>query len=83
MWPGLGLKGRALVATPEVTAQLEAIGESVPPFIKVKEGAKKFHELISEAKAANKFGASVYVYDEADYQDMDLYLTETDFRALP
>lgn len=38
--------------------------------------AKLYHRLISEAKNANKAGAAVYVYDQADYADMRLFLSE-------
>ena len=37
--------------------------------------AAKFHALISAAKQANKFGASVYVYDVADYGAMRVFLS--------
>jgi hypothetical protein len=39
--------------------------------------AALYHQLISDAKAANKFGSSVYVYPLDDYKKYRLYITET------
>lgn len=38
--------------------------------------ASKFANLISASKASKKFGAAVYVYPEADYQGMRMFLAE-------
>ena len=41
------------------------------------EGAQKFHDLISQAKASTgDAGAQVYVYDPADYQGMKLFVRD-------
>lgn len=37
--------------------------------------AARYHSLIVEAKAAHEMGAQVYVYDEAEYRDMRLWIT--------
>ena len=39
-------------------------------------GAARFRKAISDAKSSSKHGAAVYVYDEADYAKMRLFLTE-------
>jgi ribosomal protein S18 acetylase RimI-like enzyme len=38
--------------------------------------AKFFLDQIEESKVQNKFGSSVFVYDESDYKDMRLFLAE-------
>jgi hypothetical protein len=40
------------------------------------ERAPDFHKAISQSKANSKYGAAVYVYDEAEYADMRLFQTE-------
>lgn len=39
-------------------------------------GAPGFRRAIEDAKASHKFGAAVYVYPEADYAGMRLFLTK-------
>ena len=38
--------------------------------------AKAFRDSIQEAKNSNAFGAAVYVYEESEYVDMRLFITE-------
>ena len=38
--------------------------------------AAVFHRLITEGKAKNPFGSSVFIYPEADYQSMRLFVTK-------
>jgi hypothetical protein len=59
-------------------AQIVDRGYTTPPLYHAKgdpESAQAFQNAIQAAKDANPYGASVYVYDLDDYQDMDLWLT--------
>ena len=76
----LGLTGKKFVASKKFAEILTELGENAPPLIMIPKGpksAKAFHKAITESKTKNKFGASVYVYDEKDYTDMKMFLTET------
>ena len=41
-----------------------------------EKSAAVFHRLITEGKAKNPFGSSVFIYPEADYQSMRLFVTK-------
>jgi GNAT superfamily N-acetyltransferase len=60
------------------TAQLRAEGKKVVDLYEVdaKHGAGHFRDAISQLKKNNPYHASVYVYDEAEYRDMRLFLNE-------
>ena len=63
----------------KVKNALAVAGVDAPKFLELTTGpasAKLYHRLISEAQKANKAGAAVYVYDQKDYADMRLFLTE-------
>jgi len=74
----LGLPSVAIF-TPATTFK-NALGEvpaAAPKFFEVgADGAKTFRNSIQASKDSSPFGASVYVYDEADYADMRLFLAE-------
>lgn len=40
------------------------------------ETASRFHEAITKSKQSTEYGAAVYVYDQAEYQGMRLFMTE-------
>ena len=40
------------------------------------ENAQVFKEAIERSKKDNKYGSAVYVYDQSEYADMDLFLAE-------
>jgi len=78
------LEGRVpVVATYSHTVKVKnafsVIGIDAPKFLELTSGtasAKLYHRLISDAQKANKAGAAVQVYDQAEYTDMRLFLTE-------
>ena len=39
------------------------------------DGNEQFHDAISSAKAANKYGASVHVYEPEEYRNVKMFLT--------
>ncbi|CAB4130845.1 hypothetical protein UFOVP123_38 [uncultured Caudovirales phage] len=57
-----------------------ALGEipaAAPKFFEVgADGASAFRDSIQSAKDRSPFGAAVYVYDQADYEGMRLFLAE-------
>jgi DNA topoisomerase IB len=58
---------------------LNARGFPAPDYLELKQGslaAKAFSEQITTAKAASPGGAAVYVYPEADYAKMRLFVTD-------
>ena len=54
----------------------QAYNSPVYELVPSKESAALFAKKITEAKAANDFGAAVYVYPESDYEGMKLFLAE-------
>lgn len=68
------------VDRPERADQIEADGNPVLDFLELDnsdpDNARKFREAITASKQNNKFGDSVYVYDEDEYKDMKLFATE-------
>ena len=63
----------------KVKNALDVVGIDAPKFYELTKGpaaAKLYHRLISEAQGANKAGAAVYVYEQPEYSDMRLFLTE-------
>lgn len=66
------------VAKPGVPESYAAAGASSPTYLELdpKASAKKFRDAISKSKADGAFGAAVNVYDESEYADMRLFLTE-------
>jgi hypothetical protein len=79
-------KGSRVLGIPSVaifspaTTFKNALGEvpaAAPKFFEVgADGAKTFRDSIQASKEGSVFGASVYVYDQADYEGMRLFLTE-------
>jgi len=73
----LGIPSVAIF-TPATTFK-NALGEvpaAAPKFFEVgADGAKTFRDSIQASKEGSVFGASVYVYDQADYEGMRLFLT--------
>lgn len=64
------------VSDRKVANNLNALGISTPTFLEVgPEAAGLFRERISQSKEANKYGASVYVYEEAEYAGMRMFMT--------
>ena len=67
------------VFTPATTFK-NALGEvpaAAPKFFEMgPDGAKTFRDSIQSSKDGSPFGASVFVYDEADYAGMRTFLTE-------
>jgi hypothetical protein len=61
-------------------SDIQANGYSTPTLIRAPKGdpesSAAFQAAIQRAKDGNPYGASVYVYDLAEYEDMDLWLTE-------
>ena len=58
---------------------LDELKRASPDLIEIapdSTGAKYFSQQITSAKDANKYGASVYVYPENEYQQMRLFVTE-------
>ena len=58
---------------------LEELNRASPDLIEIapdSTGAGYFSQQITSAKDANKYGASVYVYPENEYQQMRLFVTE-------
>lgn len=78
------VEGRVPVAatyshSQKVKNALDVVGIDAPKFYELTKGpaaAKLYHRLISEAQGANKAGAAVYVYEQPEYGDMRLFLTE-------
>lgn len=65
------------VPTPEATTQLESQKvDTTRAVIELKSDTAKetFRAAISQAKAENRFGSSVYVYDAEEYAGMKLFL---------
>lgn len=58
--------------------ELQARGLPAPDVYELDagEGARGFHEAISELGAGNRYASSVYVYDETSYAAMRLYSTD-------
>jgi hypothetical protein len=58
----------------------KAAGLAAPDFVEIAandpQGAAKFADSIQASKDATRFGASVYVYPAADYQNMRLFITK-------
>jgi hypothetical protein len=67
------------VFTPATTFK-NALGEvpaAAPKFFEMgPDGAKTFRDSIQSSKEGSLFGASVFVYDEADYADMRTFLSD-------
>lgn len=61
----------------EYAFELNSAGIATPDIVEIdpEAGAEIFHNLISDAKKENKFGASVYVYPEEEYKTMRLFTT--------
>lgn len=56
---------------------LGSIGAAAPSFHELAPaGASLFQDSIAASKQGNPFGAAVYVYSEAEYRDMRLFLTD-------
>jgi len=55
---------------------LGAVGKPAPTMYELDGGAALFRQAIQDSKNAGKFGAAVYVYDEADYANMRLFISE-------
>ena len=58
---------------------LDELKRASPDLIEIapdSTGARYFSQQITSAKDANKYGASVYVYPENEYQQMRLFVTE-------
>ena len=58
---------------------LDELKRASPDLIEIapdSTGAEYFSQKITSAKDANKYGASVYVYPENEYQQMRLFVTE-------
>ncbi len=79
-------KGSRVLGIPTVaifspaTTFKNALGEvpaAAPKFFEVgADGAKTFRDSIQASKEGSVFGASVYVYDQSDYEGMRLFLSE-------
>ena len=55
---------------------LGAVGKPAPTMYELDGGAPLFRQAIQDSKNNSKFGAAVYVYDEADYANMRLFISE-------
>jgi len=67
------------VFTPATTFKnaLSEVPAAAPKFFEMgPEGAKTFRDSIQASKESSPFGASVFVYDEADYADMRTFLSD-------
>ncbi len=78
------LRGLEIQATYTPTATLEKILDlseishpTVHELAKSPENAKAFREAITEAKNSDlKYGAAVWLYEQSEYEDMRLFLTD-------
>jgi hypothetical protein len=62
----------------EYAGSLEQISRASPDLVEIRpdqRGASAFSNAITKAKDENKFGASVYVYPEDEYEGMRLFMT--------
>jgi hypothetical protein len=76
-----GVRGVAAVYRPEQewALQLQAAGYLAPTLHELAatpENAAAFRSKLLAIKASNKFGAAVYVYEQADYEAMRLFVSE-------
>jgi hypothetical protein len=55
---------------------LGAVGKPAPTMYELDGGAPLFRQAIQDSKNNSKFGAAVYVYDEADYANMRLFISD-------
>jgi len=55
---------------------LGAVGKPAPAMYELDGGAPLFRQAIQDSKNNSKFGAAVYVYDEADYANMRLFISD-------
>jgi len=63
--------------SPAYADALNAEGISTPGLVELgPDGSDAFHSAISDAKAGNRYGASVYVYEPDEYKGMRMFLTE-------
>ena len=57
-------------------ASVDSYSRTVLELESTPETVKFFSDKIKASKESSRFGASVYVYPESDYQDMTLYVTD-------
>jgi hypothetical protein len=57
-------------------ASVDSYSRTVLELESTPETAKYFSDKIKAAKESSRFGASVYVYPESDYQGMTMYVTD-------
>ena len=60
---------------PEVRDRLKFLGASAPAFDEIT-SSEEFLGAINDAKGSNKFGSSVFVYEQGEYDSMRLFVTE-------
>jgi hypothetical protein len=55
---------------------MQAAGKPAPVMYELDDAPAEFRQAIQASKNKSKFGAAVYVYDEADYANMRLFISE-------
>ena len=68
------------VAGKSLKRSYNSTGVTTPVFLELKKDAQsaaRFTQAIEESKKGNKFGAAVYVYPAAEYQNMRMFISET------
>jgi len=60
--------------TPEFSGDMVAAEVDTPTLVELRDGAALFRKAIAATKEDNRFGASVHVYDEAEYAGMRLFV---------